>query len=160
MDDYTMEANIFVDSTDTETGDFYYGLGVRQSGDEYYALLVSPRAQQWQVIANSAAGSTVRWSLSRAPAPVWTKSAAVSDQGRRWPCSAPTGGPWPAPWPGRSPSPRRRSSRPFCWGCAAASGYLGEEFIVDADHAFTLLRHRRWLLDLIDEWLMGFHSTR
>ncbi len=59
LGDYTMEANIFVDSTDTETGDFYYGLGVRQSGDDYYALLVSPRAQQWQVITNSAAGSTV-----------------------------------------------------------------------------------------------------
>ncbi len=57
--DYTVEANVFVDSTDSETGDFYYGLGVRQNEDDYYALLVSPRAGQWQVIANNAEGSTL-----------------------------------------------------------------------------------------------------
>ena len=59
LDDYTMEANVFVDSTDTETGDFYYGLAVRQDGEDYFALKVSSRANRWQLIQNSSAGVTV-----------------------------------------------------------------------------------------------------
>ncbi len=47
-----------------------------------------------------------------------------------------------------------------CFSDVPLGELLREEFIVDADHAFTLLRHRRWLLDLIDEWLETFHSTR
>lgn len=59
LDDYTMEANVFVDSTDTETGDFYYGLAVRQDGDDYFAFKVSPRTGKWEIIQNSSAGVTV-----------------------------------------------------------------------------------------------------
>ncbi len=56
FDNYTMEANVFVDSTDSETGDFYYGLAVRQDGEGYYAFNVSPRAEKWQLIRNSSDG--------------------------------------------------------------------------------------------------------
>ena len=59
LGDYTMEANVFVDSTDTETGDFYYGLAVRQDGEDYFALKVSPRANMWQLIQNNSDGVTV-----------------------------------------------------------------------------------------------------
>ncbi|MCI0576417.1 MAG: SUMF1/EgtB/PvdO family nonheme iron enzyme [Chloroflexi bacterium] len=54
--DFTMESLVFVDSTDTQDGDFYYGLAVRRNGESYYAFLVSPRAGAWQVLKSSATG--------------------------------------------------------------------------------------------------------
>ncbi|MEM7113343.1 MAG: SUMF1/EgtB/PvdO family nonheme iron enzyme [Chloroflexota bacterium] len=57
--DFTLETNVFVDSTDSENGDFYYGLGVHQNGANYYALLISPRAGQWQVVEQGDAGKVV-----------------------------------------------------------------------------------------------------
>lgn len=36
---------------------------------------------------------------------------------------------------------------------------LREVFIVDSDHAFTLLCHRRWLLDLVEDWLAASFPT-
>ncbi len=57
--DFSMETNVFVDSTDTETGDFYYGLSVRHQADNFYAFMVSPRAGHWKVVKNSAAGQQI-----------------------------------------------------------------------------------------------------
>ncbi len=57
--DFTMEADVFVDNTDTETGDFYYGLAVYQNGSSYYGLLVSPRAGRWEVVEQGSEGQKV-----------------------------------------------------------------------------------------------------
>ncbi|MFQ5420026.1 MAG: SUMF1/EgtB/PvdO family nonheme iron enzyme, partial [Anaerolineae bacterium] len=59
FDNITMEALVFVDATDTETGDFRYGLVLRQNGDSYYAFTISPRAGQWYVLKNTTAGLDV-----------------------------------------------------------------------------------------------------
>ncbi|KAA3654573.1 MAG: hypothetical protein DWQ04_34270, partial [Chloroflexi bacterium] len=56
LDDFTMEADIFVDSTDTPDGDFRYGLIARRQGDDFYAFLVSPQTGEGRVIKNSATG--------------------------------------------------------------------------------------------------------
>ena len=55
--DFTMEADIFVDNTDTDEGDFLYGLVARRQGDDYYAFLLSPQSGEWQVVKQSSAGS-------------------------------------------------------------------------------------------------------
>src|SRR5690606_20648496 len=59
FDNFTLEAAVFIDSTNTPTGDFYYGVAARRTGERYYAFLISPRAGQWRVIKNSEAGETV-----------------------------------------------------------------------------------------------------
>jgi serine/threonine-protein kinase len=59
LDDFTMETDLFVEATDTENGDFYYGIVVREADETEYALLISPRAGQWQVVKTDAAGSEV-----------------------------------------------------------------------------------------------------
>jgi formylglycine-generating enzyme required for sulfatase activity len=57
--DFSMEANVFVDSANTQTGNFYYGLVVRRRADNFYAFMVSPRAAHWKVVKNSAAGPQI-----------------------------------------------------------------------------------------------------
>lgn len=57
--DFTLEADVFVDNTDTETGDFYYGVAIYENGPAYYGLLVSPRAGRWEVVEQSASSKTV-----------------------------------------------------------------------------------------------------
>ncbi|MFZ0546159.1 MAG: SUMF1/EgtB/PvdO family nonheme iron enzyme [Candidatus Promineifilaceae bacterium] len=59
LTDFSMEANVFVDSTNTETGDFYYGLSIRHQGDQFYAFMISPRAHHWKVVKNTSTGPVV-----------------------------------------------------------------------------------------------------
>jgi len=59
LDDVTVETEVFVDHTDTESGDFRYGLAFRRSGDEYYAFIVSPRTKTWYVLKSSPSGLEV-----------------------------------------------------------------------------------------------------
>jgi hypothetical protein len=54
-----VETEVFVDHTDTESGDFRYGLAFRRSGDEYYAFTVSPRTKTWYVLKSSPSGLEV-----------------------------------------------------------------------------------------------------
>ncbi|MCP4361700.1 MAG: SUMF1/EgtB/PvdO family nonheme iron enzyme [Chloroflexi bacterium] len=51
-----LETDAFVDSTDTETGDFRYGLIARREGDQFYAFTVSPRSSRWAVLKASPEG--------------------------------------------------------------------------------------------------------
>jgi len=61
FEEVTVETDVRVDhtSTPTSTGDFRYGLALRASEDQYYAFLISPRTQTWQVVKNSAQGVNV-----------------------------------------------------------------------------------------------------
>ncbi|MCL4266453.1 MAG: SUMF1/EgtB/PvdO family nonheme iron enzyme [Anaerolineae bacterium] len=51
-----LETDVFVDSTNTETGNFRYGLITRRNGDEFYAFTVSPRSGTWSVLKTAANG--------------------------------------------------------------------------------------------------------
>jgi hypothetical protein len=51
--DVTVETEALVDHTDTEAGDFRYGLAVRQKGSRYYAFVVSPRSGTWSVLKSA-----------------------------------------------------------------------------------------------------------
>lgn len=53
FEDVTVEAKILVDHTDTEKGNFRYGLALRRNGDSYYAFTISPRTGTWQVVKSS-----------------------------------------------------------------------------------------------------------
>lgn len=53
FEDATVEAKVLVDHTDTEQGNFRYGLALRRNGDSYYAFTVSPRTGTWQVVKSS-----------------------------------------------------------------------------------------------------------
>jgi formylglycine-generating enzyme required for sulfatase activity len=57
--DVRVESAVFVDHTDTQDGDFRYGLALRRSGDNYYAFTVSPRSQTWHALKHSAEGWAV-----------------------------------------------------------------------------------------------------
>jgi|GEM_PF-404988 len=55
--DVSVESEVFVDHTDTETGDYRYGLVVRRvSENEYYAFTVSPRSGTWSVLKSTTNG--------------------------------------------------------------------------------------------------------
>jgi hypothetical protein len=56
FNDVTVEAEVLVDHTDTDSGDFRYGLTLRRTGDNYYAFTVSPRQGTWQVLKNTSSG--------------------------------------------------------------------------------------------------------
>lgn len=56
FDNISAETEVLVDHTDTESGNFRYGLVVRRNGDNYYAFMVSPRQGSWQVLKSSDAG--------------------------------------------------------------------------------------------------------
>ncbi len=56
FDNINAETEVLVDHTDTENGDFRYGLVVRRNGDNYYAFTISSRRGSWQVLRSSAAG--------------------------------------------------------------------------------------------------------
>jgi hypothetical protein len=47
--DVGVETTALVDHTQTESGDYRYGLALRRSGDRYYAFTVSPRSKTWQI---------------------------------------------------------------------------------------------------------------
>jgi hypothetical protein len=59
VDNFTAEAQIFIAATDTEAGDFRYGLIARENGNEFYAFTVSPRTQTWKVLKSTAGGLTL-----------------------------------------------------------------------------------------------------
>lgn len=55
--DVTVETEMLVDHTNTDSGDFRYGLVVRRvAEDEYYAFTVSSRAGTWQALKSTADG--------------------------------------------------------------------------------------------------------
>jgi formylglycine-generating enzyme required for sulfatase activity len=54
-----VEADVFVDHTDTQSGDFRYGLAARRSGDEFYAFTISPRTGAWHILKGSPTGLEV-----------------------------------------------------------------------------------------------------
>lgn len=53
---YVAQIDTFVAATETEMGNYRYGLAFRVSGNEYYALVVSPLAQTWQVLKSESGG--------------------------------------------------------------------------------------------------------
>ncbi len=58
--DITVETAAFVDHTDTETGDFRYGLIVRRiADDKFYAFAISPRSGTWYALKSSPGGIEV-----------------------------------------------------------------------------------------------------
>jgi formylglycine-generating enzyme required for sulfatase activity len=57
--DFTAETEVLVDHTNTNSGDFRYGLAFRRAQDGYYAFVISPRAATWQVLKHTAAGFEV-----------------------------------------------------------------------------------------------------
>ncbi|MFN8453976.1 MAG: SUMF1/EgtB/PvdO family nonheme iron enzyme [Anaerolineae bacterium] len=59
FEDATIETQVLVDHTDTEQGNFRYGLVWRRSGDNYYAFVVSYRTGTWQALKSSAQGLEV-----------------------------------------------------------------------------------------------------
>jgi hypothetical protein len=59
FEDVTVESEMFIAKTDTDGGDFRYGLALRRSGDQYYAFTISPRTQTWYVLKNSSVGLEV-----------------------------------------------------------------------------------------------------
>ncbi len=56
FDNATVEAEVLVDHTTTENGNFRYGLALRRSGDQFYAFTISPRTGTWQVLESSSSG--------------------------------------------------------------------------------------------------------
>jgi formylglycine-generating enzyme required for sulfatase activity/tRNA A-37 threonylcarbamoyl transferase component Bud32 len=54
--DFTAEIKALVDHTDTQTGDFRYGVAVRRSDERYYAFTISPRTQKWQALKHAPDG--------------------------------------------------------------------------------------------------------
>jgi hypothetical protein len=59
VDDASVETRVVVDHTESQAGDFRYGLAVRALQDRYYAFMVSPRGATWQVSKHSASGVNV-----------------------------------------------------------------------------------------------------
>jgi formylglycine-generating enzyme required for sulfatase activity len=58
--DATVETAVLVDHTDTEAGDFRYGLVVRELDEErYYAFTVSSRTGRWQALKRTPVGLEV-----------------------------------------------------------------------------------------------------
>jgi formylglycine-generating enzyme required for sulfatase activity len=57
FDNVTVETEVRVDSTNTEDGNFRYGLALRQVEQaEFYAFTISYRTESWQVFKSSPAG--------------------------------------------------------------------------------------------------------
>jgi len=60
FDDATIESEVRVEFTDSNNGNFRYGLVIRRmSEEEYYAFVISYRNGTWQVIKNSPAGQEI-----------------------------------------------------------------------------------------------------
>jgi serine/threonine-protein kinase len=58
--DVTVETSLFVDFTDTEGGDFRYGLALRRkAADQYYAFTVSSRQGSWSILKQAPSGLEV-----------------------------------------------------------------------------------------------------
>ncbi|MFN8457216.1 MAG: SUMF1/EgtB/PvdO family nonheme iron enzyme, partial [Anaerolineae bacterium] len=59
FEDATIETQVLVDHTDTEKGNFRYGLVWRRKDDNFYAFVVSYRAGNWQALKSSGKGLEV-----------------------------------------------------------------------------------------------------
>ncbi len=60
FDDITVESQVRVDTTDTDTGNYRYGLVLRRVNEtDYYAFVISNRSGMWQVLKSSPAGREV-----------------------------------------------------------------------------------------------------
>ena len=60
FDNVTVETKVLVDHTNTEQGNFRYGLALRRSAeDQYYAFTVSPRSGTWEVLKSTPTGLEV-----------------------------------------------------------------------------------------------------
>jgi len=59
FDDFTAEAEVFVDHPDAPSGEFRYGLALRGSGEQYYAFTLAPRTKSWQALKVSGSGAQV-----------------------------------------------------------------------------------------------------
>jgi hypothetical protein len=56
FDTVTVEADVLIDHTDTEDGDFRYGLLLRRMAEnQFYAFTISPRNQTWQILKSTPA---------------------------------------------------------------------------------------------------------
>ena len=56
MDNFMVEAVIFTAATETKDGKYSYGVVFRHSGEKYYALMLAPRSQTWQVLKGTPNG--------------------------------------------------------------------------------------------------------
>ena len=56
LTNFMAEVEIFVAATDTEESNFRYGLTIRKVDNDFYAFVVSPRTQTWQVLKSTADG--------------------------------------------------------------------------------------------------------
>ena len=56
LTDFTVETAVDVLRTDSENGDFRYGLVVRGTGDRFYGFMISPRTKTWVVVKGSPDG--------------------------------------------------------------------------------------------------------
>lgn len=54
--DYVAQIDVFVAATETGAGSYRYGLAFRVSGNDYYALVVSPLGQTWQLLKSGSGG--------------------------------------------------------------------------------------------------------
>ncbi len=60
FNDVTVIGDVLVDHTNTEDGDFRYGLVLRRTAeDQFYAFTISPRTQEWIILKSSPAGLEV-----------------------------------------------------------------------------------------------------
>ncbi|MCB0167264.1 MAG: SUMF1/EgtB/PvdO family nonheme iron enzyme, partial [Anaerolineae bacterium] len=60
FDNASVEADLFVDFTDTEEGDFRYGLMLRrQATDKFYAFTISSRSGEWYILKETPSGRDV-----------------------------------------------------------------------------------------------------
>ncbi len=50
FDNFILEVSAFVESTETSSGDFYYGLAIRKNEEGFYAFMISARTRRWQVV--------------------------------------------------------------------------------------------------------------
>jgi serine/threonine-protein kinase len=57
--DFIVETDVLVDHTDTDSGDFRYGLALRRNGDQYYAFMISARTKTWQITKQASTGAQV-----------------------------------------------------------------------------------------------------
>ncbi|HRV91256.1 MAG TPA: SUMF1/EgtB/PvdO family nonheme iron enzyme [Anaerolineae bacterium] len=60
FDNASVDADLFVDFTDTEEGDFRYGLMLRrQAADKFYAFTISSRSGSWYILKETPSGRDV-----------------------------------------------------------------------------------------------------
>jgi hypothetical protein len=56
VDNFMAEIKIFTASTDTETGNYRYGFTFRQVEEGFYAFMIAPRTQSWELFKSTTSG--------------------------------------------------------------------------------------------------------